>query len=130
MNWKIMKHDLIKNKLANASVFAFFTVSGVLFAVTLCLAVQLTGSVSSLMTVAKTPDFLQMHAGDINEDRIGAFSDAREDVREFQICRFLNIDSNCFCLADCPLSGSTQDNGVCIRTLQTLRKTAWVTCLS
>ena len=116
MNRKIMKHDLIKNRLANGSVFAFFTVSGVLFAVTLCLAVQLTGSVSSLMTVAKTPDFLQMHAGDIDEDRIEEFSDLQEDVREFQICRFLNIDSNYFCLSDCSLSGSTQDNGVCIQS--------------
>ena len=116
MNRKIMKHDLIKNRLANGSVFAFFTVSSVLFAVTLCLAVQLTGSVSSLMTVAKTPDFLQMHAGDLDEDKIEEFSDLQEDVREFQICRFLNIDSNYFCLSDCSLSGSTQDNGVCIQS--------------
>ena len=106
----------MKNKLANISVFVFFTVSSVLFAVTLCLAIQLTGSVSGLMRVAETPDYLQMHAGDIDEERIREFSDVQEDVRDFQICRFLNVSSEDIYLSDCSLSGSTQDNGVCMQS--------------
>lgn len=116
MNRKIWINDLVKNKLANFSVFAFFAVSSVLYAITLCLTVQLTGSVSSLMTVAVTPDYLQMHAGDIDEEKITEFANAQEDARDFQICRFLNIDSGDIYLADCSLSGSTQDNGVCVQS--------------
>ncbi len=116
MNRKILKNDLVKNKLANLSVFAFFTAASVLFAVTLSLSVQLTDSISGLMETAVTPDYLQMHAGEIDEEKIEAFFNAQEDARDFQICRFLNIDSNDFCLEDCSLSGSTQDNGVCIQS--------------
>ena len=116
MNRKIWINDLVHNKLANFSVFAFFAVSSVLFAITLCLTVQLTGSVSSLMTEAVTPDYLQMHAGDIDEEKIAEFANAQEDARDFQICRFLNIDSGDIYLADCSLSGSTQDNGVCVQS--------------
>lgn len=116
MNRKILKNDLAKNKLANYSVFAFFAVSCVLFAITLCLTVQLTGSVSSLMTAAATPDYLQMHAGDLDEERIAEFANAQEDVEDYQICRFLNIDSDNIYLADCSLSGSSQDNGVCVQS--------------
>lgn len=116
MNRKILINDLTKNKLVNFSIFAFFAISCVLFAITICLTVQSTGSISNLMTLAKTPDYLQMHAGDIDEKEIAEFSNLQEDVEDFQICRFLNIDSDNIYLADCSLSGSTQDNGVCVQS--------------
>ena len=70
MNWQIIKNNFRKNKLLNFSIFVFMVATGVLFAVTICLFVQLTGSISHLMSVAKTPDFLQMHAGAIDETSI------------------------------------------------------------
>ena len=116
MNRKILINDFIKNKLLNFSVFAFFAVSSVLFAITLTLTVQLTGSISNLMALAKTPDYLQMHAGDIDGEKLTEFANSQEEVEDFQICRFLNIDSDDIYLADCSLSGSTQDNGVCVQS--------------
>ena len=116
MNRKILINDLTKNKLVNFSVFAFFAISCVLFALTICLTVQSTSSISNLMALAETPDYLQMHAGDIDEEKIAEFSNLQEDVEDFQICKFLNIDSDNIYLADCSLSGSTQDNGVCVQS--------------
>ena len=78
MNRKILINDLTKNKLVNFSIFAFFAISCVLFAITICLTVQSTGSISNLMTLAKTPDYLQMHAGDIDEKKIAEFSNLQE----------------------------------------------------
>lgn len=116
MRWRLIVNNLKRNKLVNLSIFTFMAVSCVLFAVTMCLTVQLIGSISNLMTVAKTPDFLQMHAGEIDEDRIKEFADAHEEVTAFQICRFLNLDSADMYLADHSLSGSSQDNGVCVQS--------------
>lgn len=91
-------------------------VSAFMFALTCFLFVGLSGSVDALMEKAKTPDFLQMHAGEISEEALARFAEENENVAEYQTLYFLNlqnsiIDLNGHCLAD-----STQDNGVCVQS--------------
>ena len=116
MNWQVIKNNFRKNKLLNFSIFVFMAAAGVLFAVTICLFVQLTGSISHLMSIAKTPDFLQMHAGSIDEIKIYEFADGKPEVTECQINTFLNLDSALIYLEDNSLAGSSQDNGVCVQS--------------
>lgn len=116
MKWNFIRNNFLAHRLLNLSILAFMTISAVLFAVTVCLTTQLTGSVSQLMASAKTPDFLQMHAGRLDEASIAAFARDSDAVADYQICRFLNLDSSTIFLNGISLSGSTQDNGVCVQS--------------
>lgn len=75
----------------------------------------LLGSVNSLMEQARTPDYLQMHAGEIDQEKIALFAEAQEAVTDWQICPFLNLDNGSLFLGDKSFSDSTQDNGLCVQ---------------
>lgn len=116
MKWELLINHLKKNKLVNFSVFVFMAVSCVLFAVTICLALRLTGSIEALMQTAETPDFLQMHTGTVEEEELEAFASGHGEVEAYQINTFLNLDSAEIYLKDASLSGSSQDNGLCVQS--------------
>lgn len=67
MQTRILWNDLKGNPLLAVTTWIFMAVSAAPFALTCFLAMGLLGSVDTLMEAAKTPDFLQMHAGEINE---------------------------------------------------------------
>ena len=75
----------------------------------------LLGSVNGLMEQARTPDYLQMHAGEIDQEKLALFAEAQEAVTDWQICPFLNLDNGSLFLGDKSLSDSTQDNGLCVQ---------------
>ena len=68
------------------------------------------------MEKAQTPDFLQMHAGEVDEEQIAAFAEEQEMIEEWQVCRFLNLENAVLSLNGHSLSGNTQDNGLCVQS--------------
>ena len=74
---------------------------------------SLSSAIDSLMLKAQTPDFLQMHVGEINEEEIARFSENRSDVEAMQICRFLNLQNSQLTIGGKSLINNTQDNGLC-----------------
>ena len=112
---RLIKNEIKNQKLLSISTVIFMAVSSMLIVLALTLFSSLLGSVSNLMKVAGTPDYLQMHAGEINESELEAFAGKHGEIEAWQISRFLNLDNISICLENESLAGNTQDNGLCLQ---------------
>lgn len=115
MYYRIIRNDFLKNKLITATIMVFISISAMLVSLAAILIVNLSGSIDTLMTKAKTPHFMQMHTGEINEDRLLAFALENSNVDEFQVAQFLNLENSKIFINDNSLSSSVQDNGVAVQ---------------
>ena len=116
MYQRLIINDLKKNKLTSIGTLIFMTVNAALLGLVALLFVNLSGSIDTLMNVAQTPDFLQMHAGDIDEEKVMDFAKSRDDVEKVQICRFLNLPNSQLQIGDKSMDGNMQDNGLCTQS--------------
>ena len=116
MRKRIIWNDIRQNRLLSVTTWVFMAASAFLFGLTCFLFASLLGSVNTLMDEAQTPDFLQMHTGEISEEELAGFAQDNPDVRSFQILRFLNLENGIIFLDGESLSDSTQDNGVCVQS--------------
>lgn len=113
---RIILNDMKKNKFVTASVAVFILLAALLTSLAAALLVNLLGAVDGLLEDAKTPHFLQMHAGDINMERLSQFAAAQETVESFQVLEFLNVDGASIRTPQGTLAGSVQDNGLCVQS--------------
>ncbi len=116
MYQRLIINDFKNNKFAAIATCIFMSVNGALMGLAVLLFVSLSGSVDKLMSIAITPDFLQMHTGEIDEGDIAEFAGGRSDVDKMQICSFLNIPNSRIHIGDKPLDGNMQDNGLCYQS--------------
>ena len=105
-------NDMLKNKVMAIVTIIFVAAATMLVSLAAILTINLTGALDTLMTKAKTPHFLQMHAGDLDEERLAAFAEQNSQVEAYQVKEFLNIDGSQIQLGDQTLADSVQDNGV------------------
>lgn len=115
MRKRLILNDIRKNRLFTAATVAFMTVSAMLFALTAVLSISLLSSIQTLMEQAKTPDFLQMHAGTVKEEEISAFAEVHPEVEDWQVMPFLNLENSKISLGEHSLADSTQDNGLSVQ---------------
>jgi len=113
MNRRMIINDLRKNKLVSAATCLFMALTAMLLGLAILLFASLADSIDSLMTEAKTPDFLQMHMGDLDESSLQAFSQQRDDIAAMQISTFLNLSNSQLILGHVSLESNMQDNGLC-----------------
>lgn len=106
-----MKQD----KLLTVITVFFMAVSAMLLALTTAMSSSLFGAIDNLMNQAQVADYMQMHMGELNEEAISEFAKNRTEVRNWQICRFLNLENSRLSLGDSSLADSTQDNGLCVQ---------------
>ena len=59
-------NEIRNHKLLSISTVIFLAISSMLIALSAVLFTDLLGSVNGLMDMAKTPDYLQMHAGEMD----------------------------------------------------------------
>ena len=118
MRARILWNDLKGSPLLAVTTWLFMAVSAFLLALTCFLAIGLLGSVNTLMEAAQTPDFLQMHAGEIDEAALARFAGEQAQVQDYQTLRFLNLENSSMVLGGHSLADSTQDNGVCVQSEQ------------
>lgn len=112
---RLLWNDISNNKLLSLSTVIFMAVSSLFISLAAVLFVGLLGSVDSLMDKALTPDYLQMHAGEIQTKKIKSFAEEHSEIDKWQISPFLNLDNNTLFLGNNSLAGSTQDNGLCMQ---------------
>ena len=105
-------NDIKANKLVSAATCIFMAVTAMLLGLSILLYASLADSIDSLMTEAKTPDFLQMHTGELDEDDVNSFSQQREDIEAMQICTFLNLQNNQISIGNESFENNMQDNGL------------------
>lgn len=115
MTGKLIWNDIGQNKLLSFVTLVFMTITAMLLALTVLLSVNLLGAIDDLMAKAQTPDFLQMHAGEIDREEISQFAGKHDEIKEWQVCRFLNLENSSVSLGGKSLADSTQDNGLCVQ---------------
>ena len=117
-----------KDKFGAVSFSAFVAISVMLFSLTVLLFSNLLGAIYHLMDIAKTPDYLQMYNGVINEKKLEEFASKRTDIENWQICSFLNLENSTLLLGGKSFQDNTQDNGLCVqgKGFDLLPKAFWI----
>ncbi len=118
MYYRAMRNDVLRSKAITLTTMGFVAAAAMLVALAAILVVNLAGAIDTLMAQAKTPHFMQMHAGDLDRVRLAAFAEQQEAVAEFQAVEFLNVDSALIVFAGGSLAGSVQDNGFSVQSEQ------------
>lgn len=116
MKRRILWNDIKSNRLLAVTTWIFMAISAFMFALTCFLFVSLLGSVDTLMEKAQTPDFLQMHTGEIREAELARFARENGQVCDYQTLHFLNFENSSIILNGHSLADSSQDNGVCVQS--------------
>jgi putative ABC transport system permease protein len=93
MMLRMMKKDLSHNKIVAAALCLFVLLSATLAASAASVIMQLTGSLNSLFGQASAPHFVQMHAGELKQEQIDAFTESEPLVKAQQTVEMINIDS-------------------------------------
>lgn len=112
---KLIFNNVKNNKLMSAATVFFMTASAMLISLAVMLSADLMGAVEKSAERAVIPDFMQMHTGNIDETQIKAFAESRSEVKDFQICSFLNLNNSEITLGKCSLADSTQDNDLSVQ---------------
>ena len=87
-------NDIKENKLVSTATCIFMAVTAMLLGLSILLFASLADSIDILMTEAKTPDFLQMHTGELDKDSLNSFARQRDDIKAMQVCAFLNLQNS------------------------------------
>ncbi len=112
---RLLWNEIRNHKLLALSTVIFMAASSLFISLAAVLFTGLLGSVDGLMVKARTPDYLQMHAGDIQTEKIKAFAEEHSEIEKWQICPFLNLENSSVILGNKSLADSTQDNGLCMQ---------------
>ena len=72
---RLLWNDIRNHKLLSLSTVIFMAASSLFIPLAAVLFTSLLGSVDGLMERAVTPDYLQMHAGGIQTERIESFAE-------------------------------------------------------
>ncbi len=115
MYFRLIRNEIVKSKVITFTTMIFVAAASMLVSLAAILIVNLTGALDMLMTKAEAPHFMQMHAGEIDRERLKSFAEQNDKVEEFQIVEFLGIDGSQIILGDNSLANSVQDNGLSIQ---------------
>lgn len=115
MYYRMIRNDMARSKVVTLTTMLFITAAAMLVSLAAILIIHLTGAIDTLMTQSKTPDFLQMHSGLVNEERLEAFAEETEAVEAYQLAEFLNVDNSRILFNGRLLQGNVQDNGFSVQ---------------
>lgn len=108
---KILRSSLYQNRLVSAFMAAFLVLSAALLSSALILTLAVIGTVDDFMETAKTPHFMQMHLGALDEDRLQQFAEGRDDVVAWELIEFLNVENSQLRFNGQSLDAEIQQNG-------------------
>ena len=115
METRLVWNDWKENRLVTVATICFMAVSAALMGLSVLLSATLLTSIDRLMETAETPDFLQMHSGELEYEALFQFAAERSDVAQMQIASFLNLENGKLSLGPHALADNTQDNGLCVQ---------------
>lgn len=91
MNWLIVKNDFIRNKVINLALLLFMMFSAGLAVLSVVMAMQTFTSISKLYENAQPPHFVQMHKGEINQQKIDEFMSGYEGITYWQTSTMIDV---------------------------------------
>lgn len=115
---KLILNDMKKSKLITITITVFILLAAMLTSMAAILSVSLFSSIEGMMENAKTPHFLQMHSGEIDLQELSNFVNEQENIKDFQVTSFLNIEGSEIIIGENSLAGSIQDNGLSMQSQQ------------
>lgn len=116
MNERIIRNDILKSKAITLMTVIFVAAAAMLVSLAAMLGVNLYGAIDTLMTQAETPHFMQMHAGEMNRERLSEFAAQNENVADYQVLEFLGIEGSRMVFGENSLSDNVQDNGISVQS--------------
>lgn len=105
-----------RNRFITVLLILFIMTATTLVSCAFGMVLQLTGSINNLMETAKTPDFLQMHSGEIDKQRIMDFAKKNPNIASGQILDYLNVEGSEIRFKGTSLADSVQDNGFSVQS--------------
>src|SRR5210317_1373631 len=91
---RMLRKDFLRKKLIAIVVFAFIFMAALLAASGTNLIIELGNSLNVLFARAHTPDFVQMHAGPLDQAEIDRWAAANELVIDQQTVEMITIDGS------------------------------------
>lgn len=91
---KMLKNYFMKNKVITIVLMIFLIFSAFLMALGATTFLQMQKSMNSLFDKAKPPHFLQMHTGEIDQEKIDTFTEKVSYVKDEETVNMLNINSS------------------------------------
>lgn len=116
MYLSIIRNDVKRNKAVTLTTMIFIAAAAMLVSLAAILVVNLSGAIDSMMRQAETPHFMQMHSGELDSARLSNFVKQHNEIEEFQVLEFLNLDGSEFIFEEQTLADSVQDNGISVQS--------------
>ena len=116
MYYRTIRNDILRNKAITLTIVMFVAAAAMLVSLAAILVVNLSGAIDTLMNHAKTPHFMQMHSGEMDSSRLSAFVEQHNEIDEYQVLEFLNIDGAQIIFEEGSLADSVQDNGISMQS--------------
>ena len=116
MYQRIIRNDFLKTKWVSITLMLLILAASMLVTLAMMIMINLSGAIDHLMIISKTPHFLQMHTGEVDFERMRSFAKTREEVDEYQILTFLNVEGSQIRIADQSFLNSVQDNGFTVQS--------------
>ena len=112
---KMAKKNISRNKLVTFLLILFVMAASFLISLASIMIENLSKSVDSLIRETKIPHYMQMHAGDIEKERLYRFAKEDSNVESLQIVTFLNIDNSRLSIGTHSMVDQVGDNGFCVQ---------------
>jgi putative ABC transport system permease protein len=103
---RTLRADFRRTSTTSIVLAGLIAIAALLAATGAGVLAQLTGAVNELFATARTPDVVQMHAGDIDRDALEAWTAGRTELAEWQLSETLPIPPDLLFLGEEPQSGS------------------------
>lgn len=94
---RMLRNDITRKKGITAALFIFVLLAALLVSSGSRMIMELTSSIQYLFSESKTPHFVQMHAGELDQAKVNTWAEENAMVQQHQIVEMVNIDgSNLF----------------------------------
>lgn len=91
MNWNMQRNDFKRNRAGNLALLLFMILAAGLVVAATIVVTQLMTSMSAMYQTAKPPHFLQMHKGEIDEQKIDQFEASYPGVTAWQTVGMIDV---------------------------------------
>ncbi|WP_105619069.1 ABC transporter permease [Vallitalea okinawensis] len=91
---KILKKDIVRNKVITAAVFIFITLSALLMASGSNMLIDLGNSLDYLFEASNAPHFVQYHTGEFDQVAINDWSFSNISIKQQQTSEMINIEGS------------------------------------
>ncbi|MEN8907436.1 MAG: FtsX-like permease family protein [Clostridiales bacterium] len=95
---KILRKDFIRKKVITIALFIFIMLSALFVSSGSNIIMELMNSLNELFDKSQTPDFVQMHSGELDQNLIIKWSEENELVQEQQTVEMINVERGDFYL--------------------------------